>query len=156
MDRNRFQKRILDRCVPVTESGCWLWTASCYKNGYGSIWLSGKKNVGAHRLSYMAFVGDIPSDMFVCHKCDVKFCVNPDHLFLGSNAENIRDCVSKGLFNAAKGERSGNAKLTRHQVVEIREKYSLGDITHRQLAKEYGVSHAHVFQIIHRARWGHI
>ena len=75
--------------------GCWLWTASVVSDGYGQMWL-GRTMVRAHRLSYEIHKGPVPKGLFVCHRCDVPRCVNPDHLFVGTNQDNQRDSASKG------------------------------------------------------------
>lgn len=75
--------------------GCWLWTAGINSNGYGKIKI-GTQNIGAHRFSYELHNGAIPAELFVCHKCDLKMCVNPDHLFLGTAADNTHDMFQKG------------------------------------------------------------
>lgn len=79
------------KCVPVTESGCWLWMGVIHASGYGHY--NGKK---AHRLSWELHNGSIPDGMCICHKCDVPSCVNPNHLFLGTQGDNVRDAWTKG------------------------------------------------------------
>lgn len=79
----------------VDESGCWLWHGSKMVNGYGLVW-SGERMESAHRTSWRIHRGEIPDGLFVCHTCDVRNCVNPDHLFLGTNTDNMRDCSAKG------------------------------------------------------------
>lgn len=74
---------------------CWVWQGASKGNGYGNVRL-GTKNITAHRYAYAIFVGDVPDDMDVCHTCDNRFCVNPDHLFLGSRKDNMMDCKEKG------------------------------------------------------------
>lgn len=74
---------------------CWVWQGASKGNGYGNVRL-GDKNITAHRYAYALFVGDVPDDMDVCHTCDNRFCVNPDHLFLGSRKDNMSDCKEKG------------------------------------------------------------
>lgn len=83
--------------MPEPNTGCWLWTLSSNGDGYGIIFKKRKeKKVYAHRFSYQMYKGKIPDGMIVCHKCDTPSCVNPDHLFVGTDGDNVRDCVSKG------------------------------------------------------------
>jgi len=119
-----------DYYEPVTESGCWIFTGCEEKNGYGQM----SNNVRAHRAFYQYFVGPIPEGVLVLHRCDVRLCVNPKHLFLGTTAENTRDAMVKNRM--CYGERNHNAKLTAEQVRAI-----FSD-TRKQaiLAREYGVT----------------
>jgi hypothetical protein len=94
--------------------------------------------------------------MFVCHTCDVPSCVRPDHLWLGSPADNSRDMVAKGRHRTSYGEEARKARLTEAQVREIRARYVPGSITFVQLAKEYGVNHGTIQHVIHRRTWKHI
>ena len=95
--QNSLRYRLLAKCEPVTESGCWLWTGASIGKGYGSI-NAGKHATSmlAHRAAYECFVGPIPDGIHVCHRCDVRYCVNPAHLFLGTNLDNIHDSMKKG------------------------------------------------------------
>ena len=92
--RERFERKFM----PEPISGCWIWTGSLNKrhNGYGQIRIGDGKPLLAHRASYELHIGTIPDGMCVLHKCDVPCCVNPNHLFLGTHADNMRDCHSKG------------------------------------------------------------
>lgn len=139
------------RFVPVPECGCWLWTGGRYSNGYGAMPLGRiSENMPAHRFSYQRYKGEIPPGIFVCHKCDTKTCVNPDHLFLGTHTQNMRDMRKKG--RAPIGERHGGAKLTEGQVLLIRK----DPRALIPIAAEYGVSEASIHNIKHFKTWAHI
>ncbi len=143
----------LDRTMPLTESGCWIWMGGMASNGYGAI--TGDR---AHRQSWKFFRGQIPKGLCVCHTCDVRLCVNPDHLFLGTIAENNADMIRKGRGVALKGERHGEAKLTDQKVLAIRSEYRKGQrgFGIRILAKRYGVSTPVIRGILLRRWWKHI
>ncbi len=85
-------------------STCWLWKASMYPNGYGAFKCYGKTR-GAHRIAWEIVNGSIPKNLLVCHTCDVRACVNPDHLFLGSYKDNVQDMVTKQRYNSANGNK---------------------------------------------------
>ena len=114
---------------------CWLWTTSTFREGYGQFKLDGK-NRRANRVAYELWVGEIPKDLVIRHKCKNKGCVNPDHLETGTHKENIADKKRDGTQNH--GENHGAAKLTDSQVDEIRVRRRNGE-TGRSLAKEFGV-----------------
>lgn len=129
---------------------CWPWKASTLRGGYGYFYLDGTKQ--AHRMAYELSFGQIPEGKQVLHKCDNPSCCNPNHLFLGSQFDNISDMIQKKRPRYAVGEKS-NAKLTRGQVKEIREKYATSNYTYTRLATEYPVSFAQVGNIVRRNDW---
>lgn len=112
-------ERIQNGIIPVTECGCWIWMGQLDDNGYGFIKTSGK-NVRVHRVSWETFVGAIPPKMKVLHQCDIRCCANPDHLFLGTQFDNMRDMIRKGRGPNLNGEINPNSKLTSAQALAIK------------------------------------
>lgn len=137
--KQRLECFFMEKVHPEPNTGCWLWTGTDKGNGYGMITVGGRREL-AHRVSYRLYKSEIPSGMYVCHQCDTPSCVNPDHLWLGTQRENIRDCVAKGRANrrAPKGENHHAAKLTAIDVEAIRAApFFYGAV--KQLAEKYGV-----------------
>jgi hypothetical protein len=138
---------------PEPNTGCMLWGGGQFPTGYGSFMLptpKGWRARYAHRLAWEMAHGPIPPGLFVCHRCDVRACVNVDHLFLGTNADNMRDAKSKGRH--AHGERHGRTKLTEAQVVDILD----ADGTQEAIAARYGLTRQAVSDIRRGARWKHV
>jgi hypothetical protein len=128
------------------ETGCWNWTRTVSDGGYGRISRTGRYDL-AHRVAFEVFVGSIPSGMLVCHKCDNRRCINPEHLFLGDHKDNASDMVQKG--RSLRGEKHHNAKLTAEQAAAIRadaRKY-------REIAVDYGVTYGLIGHIKQQRAW---
>jgi len=163
------------RKVEKKES-CWIWPS---KNRYGAVRFSvGKERSWlVHRFSWLIHRGEIPAGMCVCHTCDVSRCVNPDHLYLGTHAENMRDMKNRKRYKVPskedckkgyglglklhpapirRGERQYNAKLTDAQAREIKELVGPKGMTHRAVAKMFGITHKTVWEIYHGLRWAHV
>jgi hypothetical protein len=131
---------------------CWLWTGYIHENGYGVVSINGK-GYKAHRVSYFMEHGCI-DDRLVLHRCDVRSCVNPAHLFLGTPKDNSQDAVSKGRNTKLHGEQNGKAKLTRATVLAIRRICKRGGVYQKTVAKQFGVSEATVSYVVNGGRWG--
>lgn len=130
---------------------CWYWTASLSR-GYGVHTLN-LGETSAHRLAYRLFIGPIAEGMHVLHRCDVRNCVNPEHLFLGTPRDNMHDMMQKGRYRGhdTSGEHNGNAKLTWAEVDLIRA--LSGSITQRAMAQRFGVSEIAIGRIIRGLSW---
>lgn len=124
--------------------GCWLWTGAILKSGYGSIGDGPHRTDTTHRVSWRLHFGDIPRGLYVLHHCDNKPCIRPEHLFLGTHADNMRDMARKN--------RSGKNVLTPAQVREIRAACDAGEVQ-RVVARRYGVSFSTVHLIFRRKIW---
>ena len=142
----RFWRNVDKTC----DTGCWEWRAYVLPNGYGKFMLRAGQCVIAHRYSWELQHGHSVGDMCVLHKCDNRKCVNPSHLFIGTRADNSRDCKEKG--RTAKGERHGSAKMTNSTVAELRNLYSDGESCNA-LAEKFSISPMQAWRIANRQRW---
>lgn len=146
--------------------GCWLWTGCKTPRGYGYMSIDGK-NKRAHRIVWELIHGPIPAGLYVCHHCDTPACCRPDHLFVGTNADNMRDAASKGRMAAGdrhgtrlhpgcmpRGEKNSRSKLTAEQVAEIRRLRECGQST-VALGTQFGVSQAAIWWICSGRNWKH-
>lgn len=145
----RFRRNIRVR----GDDACWEWLGARTAAGYGVICLGGRggKHVYAHRMMWDVANDNDPTGFEVCHRCDNPSCVNPRHLFLGTHAENMRDCKAKRRHTH--GDRHPSAKLNSTQVAEIRELYAGGGISQYELAERYGVSRGCIEHIVLRSTW---
>lgn len=137
---------------------CWLWQGAPNAYGYGRFkikdadgqWLS----VHSMRAAWLLLRGPIGDGLAVCHKCDNRLCVNPNHLFLGTNLENTQDKVSKG--RQLMGEQASKSKLSEVDVVEIRKRYAAGVTSMQVLATEFGVTKVAIRFVIRGRTWKHV
>jgi len=143
------QAKIEAGSIPEPNSGCWLWLGCDNGTGYG-LTCRGGKQMYAHRVAYEAFHGPITPGLFVCHRCDVRACVNPDHLYEGTHQDNMADRRRKG--RQARGAQLGRTKLTAEQVLAI-----IADgRTQDAIAADYGIRQSNVSRIKHRRIWTHL
>jgi hypothetical protein len=152
LKRPTTEERFFSRINKNTGTDCWEWLGSFFATGYGQFWFN-EKNMKAHRFSYELHKGPIPDGMCILHFCDNRKCCNPDHLSLGSRAENNKDRDNKN--RQAKGSMVNTAKLTEEQIKEIRNKLKLG-MKQKEIAKEYDINKSHIFRIKNGISWAHI
>jgi len=161
--------------VEIGAADCWHWNGPVNNAGYGKLHVPSQlrhsvDHVYAHRFSFELHYGKIASGLYVCHTCDVPNCVNPNHLFAGTPADNIHDAQAKGRMRKAapkekrppfppphyRGERNPLAKLTDGIVIEARQRYKSGEWSMRKLAAAYGVSKRCIQFAIRGTTWTHV
>lgn len=171
--------------VKQTDS-CWLWIGAKDPDGYGNFKVGNHRGTHAHRIAYALKVGYIPPGLSILHSCDNRSCVRPDHLFLGTQLDNVNDMAEKGRARKAsgdqngsrlhpesrprgekhpfklhpelhaRGERAANAKFTESQVIEIRRSYKAGELSQHALARKYGVTATTINAIVLFKTWKHL
>lgn len=135
------------RFVDRTNGDCWLWTGQRTRSGYGTFGIAKRTSAGAHRYSYRIHKGEIGVGMFVCHRCNTKLCVNPDHLYLAAPLQNSRDAAKDGLLAR---------KLDDKTVRAIRELYATGGTSYSALAARYGVAKSLIWAVVKARNWTHV
>lgn len=141
--KNKYKKKLLDNIKIIDD--CWIWQKFKNNDGYGSIWVE-DKIYRTHRLAYLLWIGEIPYNVCVCHKCDNRACINPDHLWIGSHIENMQDMVKKK--RTLYGEQRPNNKIPICKRQEIVDKYLNGK-TQTELAIEYNCHASAIWNAIH-------
>lgn len=150
---DKFKRRLLSRIEVCDQTGCWNWTASKTQRGYGQFW-NGVTMRSSHRVSYELHRGPIAEGMHVLHRCDNPACINPDHLFLGTNADNMADRDAKG--RGARGQRYKFTKLTPEDVLAIRAAEGTEGPARHAIAAKYGISNKYIRKIWDRKSWRYI
>jgi len=151
-----YHKELRERIIRNSEkkeSGCWEWIKGKDRAGYGQCTYR-QDPVRAHAVSWRCFRGAVPKGLCVCHLCDNRCCVNPDHLFLGTPKENTQDMIKKN--RKPKGIQIHNAKRSEDDIREIKRLYESGEKTQREIAKLYGMGFSKVNAIIRGRAWTHV
>lgn len=153
---NDVKEKLLSQ-IKVLENGCWLFTGGKNSQGYGAIW-DGEKQCRAHIVSYQIHVETVPKGLLVLHECDNPWCVNPEHLFLGTHQDNVDDMRTKGRdsYDHTQGEGNGQAKLTEANVWDIRRLLSTGQYTQNQIGDMFGVTRGAIKSIKNGITWRHL
>lgn len=148
------QERFWEKVDKKSDDECWEWLAHKDVKGYGIF--NGKFSTKAHRLSWFYLNGEVPKNLLVCHKCDNPSCVNPNHLFLGTNKDNMRDMFSKGRnfdYTKRRGENNYFSILSEKQVKAIKFLYNSGQFSTYYLSDIFNVSRNCISKIIHKETW---
>jgi hypothetical protein len=158
--RKTLQERLLQRILIVGD--CWMWTGRLSKKGYGSMRVSGRRT-RVHRASYELYKGPVPDGLFICHQCDNPACVNPDHLFAGTNSDNLQDAANKGRLsyqrnteNFMRGTGHKQSRLTEDHVRDMRSLYAEEGLSVNELGARFGISHVQAYRIVKRIHWKHL
>lgn len=149
--RQRFDELWEEQVGPL-DTPCHVWQRSRNYSGYGMCGAHDR----AHRVAWERVNGQIPDGLNVLHKCDVRACVNPEHLFLGTQLENVRDRVRKGRGARTSGVKNGSAILNETDVERIRDIWRVGGVTQKGIAKYFGIAHCTANAIIKRRLWAHV
>jgi hypothetical protein len=149
---SRMLARFWSKVDKSTPEGCWLWTGT--RTRYGYFYIGNHRMMKAHRFSWILSNGPIPNGMCILHRCDNPPCLNPSHLWIGTQAQNVQDMRSKGRerHRGAKGEAHLGSKLTTEKVLKIRQ----DPRTEVAIAAEYGVNRATIGSIRRRENWKHV
>jgi len=149
--------RFMDKVEMIPDCGCWIWMGSLDASGrkstrrYGTMFYNGKREQ-AHRVSWEIYNGQIPKHMLVLHRCDTPSCVNPNHLFIGTHLDNMKDCINKNRRVNHIGTLNGHAKLSADDIMKIK----MDNRTPKEIAHTYNMSRNHIYKILNGNVWKHL
>jgi hypothetical protein len=157
---NRLKERLMKN--HKKDGDCWIWTGRIHAGGYGFLSYRSKENKSkktasnAHRVAYKVWKGDVPKELYVLHKCDNRKCINPDHLWLGTHIDNMKDMISKNRQDKRPGEKHHVSIFLNENIYEIRRLWDEGLETQAGLARKYGASLTCIHNIVRRKTWKHL
>ena len=147
---NKYRQRLVDNSCINENTGCWIWEKRTNPDGYGEMWY-GDNSERCHRVSAIVFLGEDIKGKVVMHMCDTPACVNPDHLKVGTQTENIKDMDAKG--RRACGEDNGNSSLNYKLVKTLREEYEVNGMSRKQISSKYGVKKTALRNVLTYNSW---
>lgn len=152
------RQQFLDKAYPEPNTGCWLWVGKTNWCGYGELHKKDNeyKMIFAHRYSYAIHKGLFDENLKVLHTCDQPCCINPDHLFLGTQQDNISDMDAKKRRKCGRGVNHGHAKINNLIAIEIKKMYRHGKYRQIDVAKHFGISRSVVSKVVNGAAWKHV
>lgn len=154
-----YKNLFLSKVYPEPNTGCWIWSGGLNAFGYGSLNTSSYEGFcNTSRYSYYIHKGDFDRSKLVLHHCDVRCCVNPDHLYIGNHKDNSNDKHSRGRADVRTGQNNGRSVLTNDQISTIRLRYKRKSKTDNAvvIAKEYGVSSTVIYLAVSHKTWKHL
>lgn len=154
MTRISWEERFKSYISPCPNTGCWFWTGT--GNGDYGFFRKPGGYYYAHRVAYELFNGQIGDGLLVRHSCDVPICVNPDHLLVGTQADNLVDMDARGRRVSSPGESNGQARLTEEIVREIRLYHAASGQSTHSVARHFGISQGQCYRIVRRQAWKHV
>lgn len=149
---HRQSKKLFNKIMPEPNTGCWIWIGAYDNTGYGRYKM-GNTTEAAHRVLFRLYKDKIQKGFLICHSCDNRFCVNPDHLFAGTHQDNADDMINKKRH--IYGEKKWCAKFKESDIINVRNLYDSG-ITQMEIALKYNCSQSHISEITTRKQWKHL
>ncbi len=151
---NQMIERFMSKVMPEPNTGCWFWIGGTKTFGYGNFSIK-DRTYSSHRVSFQFFKHNIPKGFMVLHSCDNPYCVNPDHLYLGTHRDNMNDKIKRGRSARQKGSDHGGSKLIECDIIEIRALLKSG-MKQKEIAQKFNVDPSTISYINIGRKWQHV